>query len=188
MSIESQENEKASGLEPMARNVEIKARIQSIEALAERISAIADEGPIEMLQDDTFFTCARGRIKLRALSATEGQLIFYQRPNEKGPKESSYIISPVAAPDSLREALSLAYGQVGRVRKHRTLYVVGRTRVHLDRVEGLGQFVELEVVLCDDEDTKPGIEEAQRLMALLGISSTQLLDGAYVDLLAQRCA
>src|SRR5262249_20973409 len=127
----------------MARNVEIKARIQSIEASAEKISAIADEGPIEMLQDDTFFTCERGRIKLRAFSPTEVPLFFYQRPNEKGPKESSYIISPVAAPDSLREALSLAYGQVGRVRKHRTLSVVGRTRVHLDRVEGLGQFVEL---------------------------------------------
>jgi len=172
----------------MARNVEIKARIQSIEALAERVSAIADEGPIEMLQGDTFFTCERGRIKLRALSATEGQLIFYQRPNEKGPKESSYIISPVAAPDSLREALSLAYGQVGQVRKHRTLHVVGRTRVHLDRVEGLGQFVELEVVLREGDDTTPGIEEAQCLMALLGISSKQLLDVAYIDLLGQRRA
>lgn len=105
----------------MARNIEIKARIESVEALAERVAAIADEGPIVMFQDDTFFTCARGRIKLRTLSATEGQLIFYQRPNGKGPKESSYIISPIAAPDSLREALSLAYGQVGRVRKHRTL-------------------------------------------------------------------
>jgi predicted adenylyl cyclase CyaB len=172
----------------MARNVEIKARIESLEALAERVAAIADEGPIEMFQDDTFFMCERGRIKLRALSETEGQLIFYQRPNEKGPKESSYIVSPTAAPDSLREALLLAYGQAGRVRKHRTLYVVGRTRVHLDRVEGLGQFVELEVVLCDGEDTTAGIEEAQRLMAVLGISSTQLLDGAYVDLLAQRRA
>jgi predicted adenylyl cyclase CyaB len=170
----------------MARNIEIKARIESVESLAERVAAIADEGPIEMLQDDTFFTCERGRIKLRAFSATEGQLIFYQRPNGKGPKESSYIISSTAAPGSLREALSLAYGQAGRVRKHRTLYVVGRTRVHLDRVEGLGQFVELEVVLCNGEDTTPGIEEAQRLMALLGISSAQLLDGAYVDLLAQR--
>ena len=170
----------------MTRNVEIKARIQNIETLAEKISAIADEGPIEMLQDDTFFACERGRIKLRAFSATEGQLIFYQRQNQTGPKESSYIISPIAAPDSLREALSLAYGQVGRVRKHRTLYLVGRTRVHLDRVEDLGQFVELEVVLFDGEGTTPGIEEAQRLMALLGISSTQLIDGAYVDLLAQR--
>jgi adenylate cyclase class IV len=127
----------------MARNIEIKARIENVEALAERIAAITDQGPIVMFQDDTFFTCERGRMKLRALSATEGQLIFYQRPNEKGPKESRYIISPTSAPDSLREALSLAYGQAGRVRKHRTLYVVGTTRVHLDRVEHLGQFVEL---------------------------------------------
>jgi predicted adenylyl cyclase CyaB len=170
----------------MARNIEIKARIESVEWLAERVAAIADEGPIEMFQDDTFFTCERGRIKLRAFSATEGQLIFYQRSNGKGPKESSYIISPTAAPHSLCEALSLAYGQAGRVRKHRTLYVVGRARVHLDRVEGLGQFVELEVVLSEGESTRPGIEKAQGLMALLGISSAQLLDGAYVDLLAQR--
>src|SRR5215510_7846708 len=102
------------------------------------------------------------------------------RRGRRSPLTSSL---PVAAPDSLREALSLAYGQVGQVRKHRTLFVVGRTRVHLDRVEGLGQFVELEVVLCDGEDTTPGIEEAQRLMALLGISSMQLLDVAHVDLL-----
>jgi adenylate cyclase class IV len=81
----------------MARNIEIKARIESIEALAERVAGIANEGPIEMLQEDTFFTCDRGRIKLRAFSATEGQLIFYQRPNEKSPKESCYIISPTTA-------------------------------------------------------------------------------------------
>jgi len=169
----------------MARNIEIKARIESVEALAERVAAIADEGPIVMFQDDTFFACERGRMKLRALSATEGQLIFYQRPNEKGPKESCYIISPTAAPDSLREALSLAYGQAGRVRKHRTLYVVGRARVHLDRVESLGHFVELEVVLSEGEGTGPGIDEAQGLMTFLGISSAQLVNEAYVDLLAQ---
>jgi adenylate cyclase class IV len=92
----------------MARNIEIKARIDSVGALAEKVAAIADEGPIEIFQDDTFFTCEHGRMKLRAFSPTEGQVIFYQRPNEKGPKESSYIISPTAAPDSLREALSLA--------------------------------------------------------------------------------
>jgi predicted adenylyl cyclase CyaB len=157
----------------MARNIEIKARIDSVGALAEKVAAIADEGPIEIFQDDTFFTCEHGRMKLRAFSPTEGQVIFYQRPNEKGPKESSYIISPTAAPDSLREALSLAYGQAGRVRKQRTLYVVGRTRVQLDRVEGLGEFVELEVVLSEGEGTRPDIEEAQGLMALLGISSAQ---------------
>ena len=124
----------------MARNIEIKARIESIEAITAKVAELADQGPIEIPQDDTFFVCKRGRMKLRAFSSTEGQLIFYQRPNQAGPKESFFLISPTASPDSLREALSLAYGQAGRVRKHRTLYLVGRTRVHLDRVENLGHF------------------------------------------------
>jgi len=129
----------------MARNVEIKARIESVETIAAKVAAIADQGPFDIPQDDAFFACERGRLKLRAFSATEGQLIFYQRANQAGPKESFFVISPTASPDSLREALSLAYGQAGRVRKRRVLYLVGRTRVHLDRVENLGDFLELDV-------------------------------------------
>ena len=172
----------------MARNIEIKARIESVDAVAAKVAALADHGPTEIEQDDTFFACERGRLKLRAFSATDGQLIFYQRANQAGPKESFYVISPTASPDSLREALTLAYGQAGRVRKHRTLYLVGRTRVHLDNVENLGHFLELEVVLSDGERHEPGVEEAHRLMAALGISATHLIEGAYVDLLSRRHA
>jgi predicted adenylyl cyclase CyaB len=166
-----------------SRNVEIKARISSVEALVPRVAALADQGPIEIEQDDTFFVCERGRIKLRALSATEGQLIFYRRANQAGPKESRFVISPTASPDSLRDALALAYGSAGRVRKHRTLYLVGRTRVHLDRVESLGHFLELEVVLADGESPDAGVKEARALMTALGLGDDQLIDGAYVDLL-----
>lgn len=167
-----------------ARNVEIKARIESVEALAPRVAALADQGPVEIDQDDAFFACERGRIKLRAFSATEGQLIFYRRANQAGPKESRFVISPTASPDSLRDALSLAYGCAGRVRKHRTLYLVGRTRVHLDRVEGLGHFLELEVVLAAGESPEAGVKEARALMTALGLVDEQLIDGAYVDLLS----
>ncbi len=166
-----------------SRNVEIKARISSVEALVPRVAALADQGPIEIEQDDTFFVCERGRIKLRALSATEGQLIFYRRANQAGPKESRFVISPTASPDSLRDALALAYGSAGRVRKHRTQYLVGRTRVHLDRVESLGHFLELEVVLADGESPDAGVKEARALMTALGLGDDQLIDGAYVDLL-----
>src|SRR2546427_2170822 len=169
----------------MARNIEIKARIESIEAITAKVAELADQGPIEIPQDDTFFVCKRGRMKLRAFSSTEGQLIFYQRPNQAGPKESFFLISPTASPDSLREALSLAYGQAGRVRKHRTLYLVGRTRVHLDRVESLGHFLELEVVLAAGESPDAGVKEARALMTALGLTDDQLVEGAYVDLLAQ---
>ena len=172
----------------MTRNIEIKARIASVEAMAAKVVALADHGPSDIAQDDTFFVCERGRVKLRVVSPTEGQLIFYQRANQAGPKASFFVIAPTASPDALREALSLAHGQVGRVRKHRTLYRVGRTRVHLDRVEHLGDFLELEVELAEGERGEQGMEEAYNLMASLGIATAQLIEGAYVDLLAQQRA
>ena len=167
----------------MPRNVEIKARIESIDALLPRVRVVADSGPTEILQDDTFFSCPNGRLKLRAFSETSGELIFYQRPDSAGPKESFYVISPTASPNTLREALSLAYGQTGRVRKRRTLFMVGRTRIHLDAVEGLGDFLELEVVLSEGESVEDGIAVAHALLARLGINPRQLIEGAYVDLL-----
>ena len=154
----------------MARNIEIKARV-------------ADSGPVEIPQDDTFFRCDNGRLKLRAFADGRGELIFYRRPDADGPKVSFYVLSPTDSPDTLREALTLANGQEGRVVKHRTLFLVGRTRVHLDRVQGLGDFMELEVVLADGEDAEAGMREAHALMARLGIAQDALVQGAYHDLL-----
>jgi len=166
----------------VARNIEIKARAADIEALRSRIAPLADHGPVELLQDDWFFFCAAGRLKLRVFSAGKGELIFYRRPDQPGPKESQYWIAPTAAPDSLRETLARACGVAGRVRKQRTLFLIGRTRVHLDRVEGLGDWLELEVVLEEHETPAAGIAEAEKLMAQLGIEAAQLVDGSYVDL------
>jgi len=170
----------------VARNIEIKARISAVSDLIAPAAAIADEGPTGILQDDTFFTCRAGRLKLRAFSNSAGELIFYQRSNDSGPKESFYVRTPTTAPDSLRETLTLAYGAVGRVRKHRTLFLAGRTRIHLDVVENLGHFLELEVVLQDAEPLENGVREAERLMQQLGVAPSQLIDRAYVDLLAER--
>ncbi len=168
----------------MARNIEIKAHIPSVAAVLERAAALADEGPTEIRQDDTFFECRSGRLKLRTFASGEGELIFYRRTDEHGPKESFYVRTPTATPDSLRETLALAYGVVGRVRKNRTLFIAGRTRIHLDVVENLGHFLELEVVLREDESTDVGVREARELMQRLGVAPSQLIDRAYVDLLA----
>ena len=172
----------------MARNIEIKARVDDLDALARRTAAIADAGPTAIPQDDTFFGCDNGRLKLRAFEDGTGELIFYRRADQGGPKESFYVLSPTASPDTLREALTLAHGQVGRVVKHRTLYLVGRTRVHLDRVLGLGDFMELEVVLAEGDSLEDGVQEAHALMERLQIARASLVEGAYVDLLRQRAA
>ncbi|MGE8687010.1 MAG: class IV adenylate cyclase [Achromobacter sp.] len=170
----------------MARNVEIKARVDSLAAIEPLAAAMSGQEPVSIAQDDTFFACANGRLKLRAFADGTGELIFYRRSDSAGPKESFYVISRTDAPDSLREALTLAYGTVGRVRKQRRLYMAGRTRIHLDLVEGLGEFLELEVVLREGETPDAGMEEARSLMAGLGVAPEQLVSGAYVDLLGRK--
>ncbi|MFM4923407.1 class IV adenylate cyclase [Aeromonas dhakensis] len=172
----------------MPRNIEIKAKIESIELLLPKALAIADQGPVEIEQDDTFFRCDAGRLKLRTLSPSAGELIFYRRADQQGPKESFYQLTPTHEPDRLRETLSLAWGQIGRVQKKRTLLLVGRTRIHLDRVLGLGHFLELEVVLEEDEPLEAGMQEANDIMAQLGVEPSRLIEGAYLDLLLRQQA
>ena len=167
----------------MARNVEIKARIDSVEAVLPRALALADGPPQLIAQDDTFFTCAVGRLKLRVFADSRGELIAYQRPDATGPKTSDYAITAVPDPDALRATLARALGVSGRVIKQRTLLLVGRTRVHLDRVDGLGDFLELEVVLPDGESADDGVTIAHDLLRRLQIDPQRLVSGAYVDLL-----
>ena len=167
----------------MARNVEIKARVSDPAQFYARALAIADRGPVKILQDDTFFDCPNGRLKLRAFSESEGELIFYRRHNLPGPKESQYFVTPTASPSKLRETLTSALGECGRVRKKRTVFHVGSTRIHLDDVEGLGDFMELEVVLSENQFVDEGIAVARRIMQQLGINQDDLVDKAYVDLL-----
>jgi predicted adenylyl cyclase CyaB len=167
----------------MPRNVEIKAKIHDLPQLRARAQSIADSGPFEIQQDDTFFVCHNGRLKLRIFSESRGELIFYKRDDSPNPKESQYIITPISTPHELRETLVLALGECGRVRKQRILFLAGETRIHIDEVEGLGQFMELEVVLSDGETVAQGVETARHVMQQLGVSDQDLVDRAYVDLL-----
>lgn len=167
----------------MSRNVEIKARVADMVSLSNRARLISTDGPFEIYQEDTFFHCEAGRLKLRKFADDRGELIFYRRADQSGPKESFYLRSETADPDTLTRSLKLAYGVCGRVTKSRVLYLVGRTRVHLDKVQGLGEFLELEVVLQDGESVQGGEAEALDLMKRLGVEQTQFVEGAYIDLL-----
>ena len=168
----------------MPRNIEIKARISSVEELVPKVRLIADQGPWEIRQDDTYFVCASGRLKLRTGGDNGGELIYYRRNNHPSPRESFYLRLPTEAPETLRSLLTQALGQVGRIEKLRTLFLRGRTRIHLDRVAGLGQFLELEVVLAEDEPPAAGLGEANELLMQLGVDSSQLIEGSYLDLLS----
>jgi len=167
----------------MPANIEIKAKINhlpQLEALAARLS----DGPGQLLeQEDIFFQTERGRLKLRIFSPQRGELIYYERADAAGPKQSTYFISPTAEPDSLKQVLSQALGIRGVVRKRRRLYLVQNTRIHLDQVAGLGDFLELEVVLGPQDTARQGQAIASELMAKLGVDEADLIEVAYIDLL-----
>lgn len=168
----------------MKRNVEIKAKVADLAGVRRIVEGLADSGPMELEQEDTFFVCPRGRLKLRRFAGCfEAELIYYERPESSGPKESRYIVHPTADAEGLREVLAAAFDVRGVVRKRRAVYLVGQTRVHLDEVEGLGAFVELEVVLHAEQSASDGVTIARELMEKLGISAGQLIDRAYIDLL-----
>ena len=167
----------------MARNIEIKARIDSVEALLPLAQALADDPPQVIEQDDTFFACTRGRLKLRDFGDGHGELIHYQRADSEGPTLSDYVRAETEDPAALREALARAQGEIGRVRKTRWLLLAGQARIHLDRVECLGDFVELEVVLRDGQSEVEGEAIADALLARLGVAPAQRLAGAYLDLI-----
>lgn len=170
----------------MAINIEIKAYVWDFAAIRARVEALSS-APEELVpQEDIFFCVPQGRLKLRCLSPRRAQLIYYRRPDERGPKRSDYQVFETDEPESLRNVLVLALGQRGVVRKKRYLYRYGQTRIHLDRVEGLGDFVELEVVLRPEQNETEGRAIAQDLMEKLGISSQDLIEGAYIDLLERR--
>lgn len=172
-----------------ARNVEIKARVADLAALRARVAALVEASPSRLPlptiigQRDTFFTVTRGRLKLRRFDDGAGELIFYERDDTRGPKTSAYSIAACPDAAALEAVLARALGVRGIVEKRRELLMVGRTRIHLDDVRGLGHFLELEVVLADGEPVADGEREAHDLLDKLGVDAPALVAAAYIDLL-----
>jgi adenylate cyclase class IV len=171
----------------MPRNIEIKARVSvsGLDAIRSRAASLAS-GPSEVVEQvDVFFAVPRGRLKVRQFSDGSGELIAYERPNQLGPKQSVYRRITCQNAPALVEALSSVLPARGTVVKRREVFLVGNTRVHLDQVERLGSFVEIEVVLDAEQSSEHGHQEAQRLLDALDIPRSGLVAGAYVDLLEE---
>ena len=169
-------------------NVEIKARVRKPERMESIAAEIADSGPVNIEQEDIFFNCSRGRLKLRKFSDKEGELIYYDRDDKAQATECNYSIIRISEPSLIEEMLGKALGICGIVRKRRTLYLLGQTRIHFDDVSGLGKFVELEVVLSPGQTVSEGRDIAESVMQQLGISEDELIDTAYIDMVPKGTA
>lgn len=109
------------------------------------------------------------------------QLIFYNRPNVEGPKLSQYSYVETDQPELMEQVLADSIGVRGIVQKTRYLYLYKQTRIHFDKVDKLGVFMEFEVVLQPDESIELGTGIAEELMKVFGIKDEDLMDGAYMD-------
>jgi len=170
----------------MAVNVELKTRVRDLDLVRANAAAIAAGPPRIIGQRDTFFVVPRGRLKVRAFADGSGELIAYERADERGPRQSTYTRVECADAAALCDALARVLVVRGVVLKRRELFMAGRARIHLDVVESLGSFVELEVVLAEGDSLERGHREARDLLKALGIPEDALVPDAYIDLLERR--
>ncbi|CAK1554412.1 unnamed protein product [Leptosia nina] len=159
--------------------------MEGICRLAEELSG----GPHKLIkQDDTFYKVRNGRLKLRIYEDSSATLVRYDRSDEGGPKLSDYDLLEFSTEENgkamkLDKMLKQCLGERGRVVKDRKLYMVGQTRIHIDSVKNLGDFMELEVVLDESQTLEEGQKIARDLQTKLGVADEDLIECAYMDLL-----
>lgn len=164
--------------------MEVKARCADLAALRRRAEALATRYVGVDRQVDTYFRTRTGRLKLRESSLSGGQLVPYRRPDGDGARVSDYQVIPVQDAGGLRALLSELLGVHRVVRKEREIFLWHNVRIHLDRVEGLGTFMELEAVF----DGQPRSEPAERrkvehLLKELGVEPADLVPTSYEALI-----
>ncbi|XP_062582629.1 uncharacterized protein LOC134244365 [Saccostrea cucullata] len=170
----------------MPFTVDVKAKIFDLEAFKEKVKVKSQSEGEVLVQEDIFFNVPQGRLKLRNTENKRSELCFYERPDQEEGKLSDFATSFISDPEGLKETLKRALGIKGILKKVRNYFQIGQTRIHVDQVEGLGNFMELEVELREGQSLEEGQEVAMALMEELGVPSDHLISVAYIDLLLQK--
>lgn len=168
------------------RNLEIKAVDPDPPATLHAALELGADDHGWLHQRDTYFHAVQGRLKLREAPPEPAELIAYARADLTTPKVSLYRIVQVADHVALVEALNDALGIRVVVEKARRLLRWRNVRIHLDRVEGLGDFVELEAVATSPGGLETERDRVEQLRAALGIADEHLIAHGYADLLTRR--
>ena len=167
----------------MPRNIEIKLKSDDLPDVRERALIAGAKYEGALFQTDTFFRVASGRLKLREIKSKLAELIAYAREDVAGVKASDYVVSPVHDSASTLEALKRSCGVTVVVKKRRDLLLWRNVRIHLDRVEGLGNFVELESVVGEVDEAQ-ATKNLDELIGLLALDQKDSIEVAYADLLS----
>jgi predicted adenylyl cyclase CyaB len=163
---------------------EAKARVEDHEAIRARLLREGAARERVVRQHDTFFAVARGRLKLRQEDGG-ALLVYYERPDVAGAKVSRVHLAPIDDARALATLLTAALGRVVVVHKRREIWRWEAVQVHLDAIDGLGRFIELEETVDREEALPAAIAHVLDLLARLAVPATALVATAYADLLAR---
>jgi len=167
----------------MPVNIEIKARCADPEKVAEILSGLKADHKGTDHQVDTYFNVEEGRLKLRE-GDIENNLIYYKRSDHAGPKRSDVILYPATRDPNLKHILEETMGVLVVVDKQRDIYFIDNVKFHIDNVEGLGTFVEIEAI--GEEGEEFGLNrQCRHFMEVLNIGDEQLISISYSDLLLE---
>ncbi len=172
----------------LGTNIELKARCGDLaraEAVCRRLGA---HFQWTRRQTDTYFAVPSGRLKLRVEEPGGAVLVEYHRPDQAGARESRYRLTPVEDPETTEAELAARHGVLARVVKTRSLYLLENIRIHLDRVEGLGEFIEFEAVIADGDDEARSRERLEELTAEFAIAPGEICPGSYADMVPRGSA
>ncbi len=168
------------------KNIEIKARLAH-RANAEQIARelTGQSHGFCLIQRDTYYYAPSGRLKLREITGDtrSAEVIAYARTDVSEPRPSHYTVSALGDPDAMKNVLARAFGIWGIVQKERTLYKYRNVRIHLDRVENLGDFIEFEAVMDGSRSEEDERKRLEGLIRLFGLERQDLLPQSYSDLL-----
>ena len=169
----------------MSKNIEIKARFDDLSKARRVAKALGARKLATLTQVDTYFPTKSGRLKLREISGSErrAELIWYERPDRAAARASNYIVLPVLDSQGLTFALTAALGVKSIVRKRRELWIFKNVRIHLDRVEGLGSFIELEAVVGPRHGPAVSKRNLLTVQRTLTIEPGLLVPKSYSDLI-----
>ena len=167
----------------MSFNIELKARCRHLDRFREKALALPHSSEGERRQTDTFFVTPKGRLKLRESEPGGAVLIPYLRNNQPGPKQSDYSLLPVNDVAATKRILTEMFGVRVVVKKIRSVYLYKNVRIHLDRVENLGDFVEFEAVVQQKSERSASRQTLDWLVNYFGIPEAQFVPEAYADLL-----
>lgn len=172
----------------MPRNIEIKARIRDLDATRARVTALGARHASTEEQVDRYYELeGERRLKLRTIAGERAELIHYRRPEYEGVRASDYEITPVRD-EPAGVCLVPKTPPLLVVRKRREVHMLDNVRIHLDEVEDLGTFVELEAVVDSAHDDVVCRAQVDRILAALGIVPDELLRASYSDLLGRSAA